>query len=64
MRNAFSTEEDRWNALLALDKEMLHGGVVLYLRYIAYLQRNQIQEGWEEFLMNPGRDLAVSMNDF
>jgi hypothetical protein len=30
-----------------------------YFRYIAYLQRSQIQEGWEDFLENPSWDIGT-----
>jgi hypothetical protein len=30
-----------------------------YFRYVAYLQRSQIQEGWEEFLENPSWDIGT-----
>jgi hypothetical protein len=30
-----------------------------YFRYIAYLQRSQLREGWEEFLENPSWDIGT-----
>ena len=34
-----------------------------YFRYITYLQRSQIQEGWEEFLENPSWDIGTPAFD-